>query len=164
MNIAYHLCGALLEKGSIILPGSFGHIVQNVYGTNEHSNLGNPQFLYYEEKLEAYRQRHVPHKPSRFDCVFVCHTLENLKKFVAFSNRQFQFGYRVEVLGDFSNAHFADWERYDNKWTERNDWKTAMEHSVHDYWQEDRRDYMNHNDSPLEILTPHKIKILDRVL
>ena len=111
--ILYHLCGALLEENSIILPGSYGNIVNNIYGNNPNSNLGNALVYFYEEKLEMHRQQHCSDKPSRFECVFACHSVENLTLFREFSKRFFQYGYQVTVVGDISSVHYADWKKYD---------------------------------------------------
>ena len=164
MEHYYHICGTLLEAGSIILPGSYGHIVNKVYGRGLKDSLGTPEMLLYEERLEQYRCLHYPDKPSRFECVFVCHSIDNFKKFVKDSGRSFQFGYKVEVVGNITSVHYANWEKYDNKWTQANNWCDEMEDSVICYWSKNMEKHKNNPKYPLEILLPNKLKVIKRVI
>lgn len=161
----YHVTGSLLDVGSKILPGSFGELITCRYGIVE-PNFGHPYLYFYEQELERCRAAHFPKKPSRFKCVFLCHTEENLRKFITFSGRHGQFGYVVKIDNEngtklLKEPHIADWEKYDTKWAEQGNWRTRMNEKVENYWK-GYKDTIG-RDSPIEILVESSITVCERI-
>jgi hypothetical protein len=159
----YHLTGTLLKEGSVILPGSFGIILNERYGNFE-QHFGDPRTLLYEYQLEEFRQKNYPNKPSRFKGLFLCHSYDNMVNFVKKTTRFGQFGYKVELTEKTKPFHVGDWEKYDNRmWNQDvTNWRTKINESVKNYWEEISEDLSNPK-APIEILTESPVKIIQRV-
>jgi hypothetical protein len=97
----FHLSGANLAPGAVILPGNWGRVVR-AYGW-QHSHALR------EMALEAARLAYFPHRPSRLDSAFAIPTVEEARKF-----RQHVAGfgqhllYRVSLCDPNAASHLTD--------------------------------------------------------
>lgn len=160
----YHVTGSLLKAGSVLLPSSYGIILKERYGMFQESNCGNPLTILYEKELEEYRLKNYTDKPSRFGCIFLCHSYDNMMNFIQKTGRFFQFGYKVRLTDPSAKYHISDWERYDTRWAREDvrDWARQLQQSVREYW-EGIPQVPSDVNSPVEILTESPVEIVKRV-
>jgi hypothetical protein len=97
----FHLSGAHLEPGSIIVPGNWGRVVQHY--SWQHN------FALREMALEASRLAVAPHLPSRMDAAFVFHTLEEARTFrSSMQGWQSHLLCRVTLVDNNTPSHTVD--------------------------------------------------------
>lgn len=114
----YHLSGAHLESGSIIVPGNWGRVIRH-YGWQHN-------FALREMALEAARIRLAPHLPSRMDAAFVLPTLEEARAFRTNSQGwQSHLLYRVTLCDPNATSHVVDSRLCGPAGTLRADWADA---------------------------------------
>ncbi len=97
----FHLSGAMLVPGSIIMPGNWGRIIKA---------LGWQHSLALREMaLEQARLAYNPDLPSRLDAAFVMPTLEEAQMFRA-NTQGFQqhIIYRVTLCDPSARSHLTD--------------------------------------------------------
>ena len=111
----FHLSGAMLEPGSIILPGNWGRVL-NAIGWRHGSALA-------EQALEAARIARFPHRPSRLECAFGFITEQEARDFRektnSFNNHLL---YRVTLIDPTAASHITDSRLSFPQGTFRHDW------------------------------------------
>lgn len=122
MTDYFHLSGAMLSVGSIVLPGNWGRVIR-AHGWQSNIALR-------EMALEQSRLAGFSHRPSRLDSVFVMLTVEearNYQKLV--QGFQFHLLYRVSLLDPLAPSHVTDSRLCGPSGTLRPDWADA-------YWMD----------------------------
>jgi hypothetical protein len=101
MKDYFHLSGALLAPGSIILPDNWGRMIR-AYGWQHNCAMR-------EYALEHARLTRFPHRPSRLDGAFVMLSPEEAKTFRRHINGfQHHLLYRVSLTDPSALSHIAD--------------------------------------------------------
>jgi len=101
----YYYCYSLpLEPGSVIKPGNWGRILKK-YTPQTSPNC----WLFVRELVyESVRREAFPHKPSRFDSIFLCFTENDLIEFRDTNNRRLDIAYEIEVIDETTPSHIGD--------------------------------------------------------
>lgn len=86
----FHLCGPILERGSVILPGNWGRILR-LYGWRHAHSIR-------EHALEEARKALAPHLPSRLACAFVFLSRQEAEAFRGSVLDARQSGFAAHVL------------------------------------------------------------------
>lgn len=97
----YHLCPVHLDPGSVIKAGNWGRIVRsypNVPGVNF-------WILFREQPFELIRQNHFFDKPSRYKCVFLFETPDNIEQFKRENARIYDMLYKVKIIDESKPIH-----------------------------------------------------------
>jgi len=129
MSQRYFYCYSLpLEAGSVIRPGNWGRILR----TYTPQSSPNPWILTRELAYELVRVRGFPHKPSRFQSIFVCLSEADLNDFRATANRRLDLAYEVELVDPQAPRHIGDWTLPNMQNT---DDLSAFENRATLYWQ-----------------------------
>jgi hypothetical protein len=113
----------------------------------------NAWLLVRELIFEQVRIGSFPHKPSRFDCTFVCLSEADLLELCAASNRYLDLKYEVELVQPDLPNHLGDWTlaNMDNGYD-----CPIFENRAGLYWQ-------GNNPVKQELLTQSSLRII-RVL
>jgi hypothetical protein len=113
----FHLSGAMLAPGSIIMPGNWGRVIR-VYGWQHNQAIR-------EMALEQARLARDPNLPSRMEAAFVMPTLEEARTFRA-NTQGFQqhILYRVTLCDPAASSHITDSRLCSPQGTVRADWAT----------------------------------------
>jgi len=92
----YHCSPSWLEPGSVIRPGNYGRILQEVGSAH--------QAWLREQFLELVQIKEYPEKPSRLSCAFVCSCLNSMQ---LFKDRNCPAGivYEVELVFPTAKTH-----------------------------------------------------------
>lgn len=96
----FFACSYPLEPGSIVRPGNWGRMIKSYT-----PQAGNPWILVREMAYEEIRANEFPQKPSRFDSIFLCSSLEGISEFLRSNNRQFDIAYEVELVNPSATCH-----------------------------------------------------------
>jgi len=97
----FHLSGASLAPGSIILPGNFGRMIRSI-------GWPHGQAL-REMALEDARLARFPHRPSRLQCAFAFVTVQEARNFrVNINGFQYHVLYRVSLSQPQSEAFVTE--------------------------------------------------------
>lgn len=100
MSSYFFACSYPLEPGSIVKPGNWGRMIKTYTPQS-----GWPWILIREMAYEEIREKEFPKKPSRFQSIFLCSTLDGLKKFIIENRRQFDIAYEVELADSSAAFH-----------------------------------------------------------
>ena len=100
----YYCCSLPLEPGSVIKPGNWGRILKKY--TPQTSP--NPWLFVRELVFESVRREAYPHKPNRFDAIFLCLTENDLIEFRDTNNRRLDIAYEIEVMDETAPSHIGD--------------------------------------------------------
>jgi hypothetical protein len=121
----YHLSGAMLAPGSIILPGNWGRML-TAWGWQHNQSLR-------ELALEDARVARFPHRPSRLQSAFVLPTLANARDFrrltVGFEKHIL---YRVTLVDPTALSHVTESRFCGPQGTVRHNWADVywMDHAA----------------------------------
>lgn len=97
----FHLSGAMLDQGSIIMPGNWGRIIKAVQW--QHGQA------FREMALEDARVSRFPHRPSRLESSFVCPTEQEARDFRSNINGfQNHILYQVALCDPSATSHLTD--------------------------------------------------------
>lgn len=99
MSSYFFACSYPLEPGSIVKAGNWGRMIKSYS-----PQAGAPWILIREMAYEEIREKEFPNKPSRFESIFLCSSLDGISSFIRDNNRQFDIAYEVELV-DPSAAH-----------------------------------------------------------
>ncbi len=145
-NIYYWICSYPLEKGSVVNPGNWGRILDFYIYPDASAN-------YLKEKIfEEVRRENYSAKPSRLKSIFLCETLEEIRKFKMENNRNLDLIYKVKLV---MNAPIFR-TNYQLMNIPNGTVISKIEAFAQKYWSEEP--YQN-----IEILVEAKIEILERV-
>ena len=89
----------------MIRPGNWGRILHSYTPQTP----ANAWVLVRELAYENVRFRSFPHKPSRFDSLFLCLSEVELNEFRTIAKRGFDLGYEVELVDPATPSHLGDW-------------------------------------------------------
>lgn len=98
----FHVMNAMLEEGSVILPGNWGRSLA-LYTGNDANGM-----LYREHVLEHVRATEFPDKPSRLGCIFLLRTLPEAIRFRNAFNRLGVI-HEVSINTSHGAMHFGDY-------------------------------------------------------
>jgi len=110
--------------------------------------------LLREMTFEKVRLEHYSNRPSRFDCSFVCPTIESANHFLKSSHRPFDLMYEVEFTDPNVSQFETDWsiiKAIENLTLDQ------VERLAHQYWNPQNVSIANR-----EILAMSDIRILKR--
>lgn len=93
----FFCCSYPLRTNSIVEKGNWGRICK----------LEKDRPL--EITFERIRQQEFPDRPSRFECVFLCPTLENARFFISTTRRKFDLIYEIDLVDSNANIFETDW-------------------------------------------------------
>ena len=96
----FFACSYPLEPGSIVKPGNWGRMIKSYT-----PQAGNPWILVREMAYEEIRANEFSEKPSRFESIFLCSSLESISDFVRSNSRQFDIVYEVELVDPNAPSH-----------------------------------------------------------
>ena len=140
-DILYHCAQIILGPGSIILPGNWGRIKQQFEE--------NGATIAREVIIENIRIKEFLSKPSRFDGVFACPTIDSAKLYRD-KHAPTNLIYEIEILDPTAARHDGDYETCIKGFVGIN----SMQQNARTYWNG-----TNNNNAP-EILTLSPIKII----
>lgn len=153
--IAYYLTSCLLEKGSIILPGNWGRML-NLYVT-PFNDINSPRILLRETIYENVREKLFPEKPSRLSSLFCCPTLDCANNFKIAQGRNFDVIYKIAI---------DDKEMFITSWIKADLPHDKSYHAINAYYEQAKIywsiDYTQYNENELEIITPYPATILEQ--
>jgi hypothetical protein len=113
----FHISGAMLQPGAIIMPGNWGRIIR-LFGWQHNRSV-------FEVALADQRQENFPQLPSRLDCSFFFDDLDEARFYKTNQNLLTHILYEVQVLDVDVPQHRTDWRNIspngalDNDWTRR---------------------------------------------
>jgi hypothetical protein len=81
---------------------------------------------------ELVRVQSFPGKPSRFKCIFVCPSENDLNDFRSSTNRCIDLGYEVELVDSQLPSHHGDWSLLNMQDTDN---LSVLEDRAARYWQ-----------------------------
>ncbi|MDP9557145.1 UNVERIFIED_ORG: hypothetical protein J2W65_002786 [Pseudomonas parafulva] len=142
----FHVMNAMLEEGSVILPGNWGRSLR-LYTGNEANAM-----LYREHVLEQIRSSEFPDKPSRLNCIFLLRTLEEA---IRYRNAYSGFGviHEVSVNASHVSVHFGDYNFAAS--TARIEFLEGMPKLAREYWSIVKSD-------TVEVLFPGSVTVVRR--
>lgn len=146
----YYACSYPLTSGSVVEKGNWGRMLRQ-----ELIGPGNAARLLREVVFEKVRLQCYPNRPSRFDCNFVCPTVESANQFVKSANRIFDLIYEVEFTDPNASQFETDWSLIK---IPENLTLVQAESLAHQYWSPKNVNPMNK-----EILVASGIRILKRI-
>lgn len=117
--IYFYCCSYPLRANSIIEKGNWGRICR----------LEKERPV--ENTFERIRQQEFPDRPSRFECVFLCPTLENARFFISETKRKFDLIYEVELVDSDSEILETDWTLVNTRLL---DTEAKQENAARKYW------------------------------
>lgn len=120
----YYSCGMLLGDRSVIKKGNWGRGI----------NLAGEKHGCWKREtiLEKIRKELYSDRPSRLDCVFLCPTITDLRRFLEMNqNRWFDTLYEVELFDPRDNV----FETYLNSCPDKNDPEERIVELGHQYWK-----------------------------
>lgn len=142
----FHVVNAMLEEGSVILPGNWGRCLRLYTGRDANA------LLYREHVLEQVRTEAFPNKPSRLSCIFLLRTLAEA---IRFRDSYTPLGviYEVSVTTPHGSLHFGDYnfaERIQNL-----QFLEGMPKLAREYWSVVQSD-------TVEVLCPGSVTVMQR--
>lgn len=105
-ELFYHVAPIILEPNSIIKKGNWGRILVN------HDKFNNNTWIMLSTEHAHENTRKLKHinKPSRFNCTFVCQSLDAVKQY-QLNNSPLGLIYEVEVIDKMCSFHVGDYEK-----------------------------------------------------
>lgn len=140
----FHVVNAMLEEGSVILPGNWGRCLRLYTGRDASA------MLYREHVLEQIRTEAFPDKPSRLNCIFLLRTLAEA---VRFRDSYTPLGviYEVSVNTPHGSMHFGDYNFAER--TSNIKFMEGMPKLAREYWSILQSD-------TVEVLFPGSVTVL----
>jgi hypothetical protein len=130
MMAYFYCCPELLDVGSFVDPGKWGRILRTC---NHPTTFSSTWIILVRELIyEFVRREQFPTKPSRFDCLLLCTSEDDLSDFRTASGRRFDYCYEAELVNPQAQSHFGDWTLTSIKPT---DDVSTIERSALLYWQ-----------------------------
>lgn len=164
MTSYFHLSGASLQIGTIILPGNWGRIIRSAGWTHT--------LAVRECALEAARSARFPDRPSRLDSAFVAPTRDHAEAFRR-ANQAFMHHilYRVTLVNPAAASHATDPMLCAPSGAFRVDWTDLYwkdeDARMRELWGGDWRTNPNaiaaQTNTQREILTLSPLKVEERV-
>ncbi|WP_018300140.1 DUF2441 domain-containing protein [Fangia hongkongensis] len=150
-----------IETGAIIEPGGHKAKYINSFVMND-----NVYFMYYETILELVRQRNFPDKPSRYDSLFVCKSLDDIHHFMKQYNRIGHFIYNIKPKSQEFKIHHGNFKSVSPHRSSKFCNKNAIGCYTHqdyldnafDYWSGD-----NIEDNCMEVCIASSIILLEKI-
>jgi hypothetical protein len=140
----YWLGSYPLESGSIVLPGNWGRITQ-IQGFSANCCM---EFIFETVRLESFAE-----KPSRLKSLFLCETIDGIRKFQQATGRIIDILYEVEIVDPEPLVFRTDWSFAS---TQSNLPVRQIIDFAKTYW-------LGLSAGNHEILTTSKIRILRRI-
>lgn len=98
----YYCCPLQLEPGSIVKPGNWGRMMKNYTPASSNSWIFVRELAYEEVRKESFSE-----KPSRLECIFLCPSEDELRKFILQNHRIFDIAYEVELVDQTQPSHIG---------------------------------------------------------
>jgi len=154
----YYACSYPLVPGSVVEKGNWGRICR------VESLSANLPRLLKEMIFENVRLKEFPHRPSRFDCNFICPNLLSLRRFREHTskNRPFDLFYEVEPTDMNARRLETDWSLVDQAGALMSQASTnvaAVEKIARRYWNPE-----GIAEDLKEVLFESDIKIIRRIV
>jgi len=136
----FYCCSYPLRANSIVEKGNWGRICRL------------EKEIPLEKTFERIRRQEFPGRPSRFECMFLCPTLENARFFLSQNPRRYDLIYEVELVNSNSNIFETDWTLVNRKLL---DTEAKRENAARKYWNPKPVDELRR-----EILADSAVRIL----
>lgn len=153
--LGYYLTSTQLDKGSVVLPGNWGRILNLPVYSYPFPNLEQANTIYRETVLEFVRATLYPEYPSRLTSSFCCPNIESAQEF--HKQRSIDIIYEIE-FDESLPLFYASWMHVCPISSTPS--ITGMEDAAQHYWG---TDWKQHKDPTIEIVTGSYLKIIKSI-